>query len=329
MFKQTDIVLLKEFTEQSNPAQLGEKVKTQVAKLTHNLESHGLSHTQSKEIANKIARTAEGPISRQDWNTLESDRFSPTTHQALEAQGMSAEKVLSNPDQAETFVQEVFAREGVPNGNGGVDVPKGVTNGQYDLQKHGIDIVFADQDGIPNVSDVKKYNQASAAHLEDRGVTRLEPEVERWRQQRQSQAINYLEGHPETSNPDANDIRKPESLHYRQEIQRDVFHMDKDAQNQYFLKVEQMDDLWTQDRWLKLIKTQEGQERMRSIGVDERFLDVKKLSASPFCPEWQEILDRRSAVIVSSEQGQAGKQITNQAIFENRVKQVFQIEIRK
>jgi len=257
----------------------------QMARLTQQLEQRGISSEHASPIAERVHALAEGPIAHDDWMTLEAVRFKPETRSALDRQGLTADLVGADPDLAESYAGQVFAHEGIPDGNGGTERVRGVVPGHYDDGGHGIDLVAADAAGAPIPIEVKKYNQPSAARLEDRSIVALEPEVEHWRSQQ-----TLASGEKE-------------------------------------LPVQQMDDLWTRDRWLKLVKSPEGQSRLRQLGVDERYLDYQRLRAAPDLPEWGEILDRRTTVIVSGGGGDAGKRLVDQALFERRSKRVVKIEV--
>ncbi len=301
-----------------------EKTKAQIEKLTKKLEQGGVDKPQAGAIADKINALAEGPISHNDWMKMDVDRFSPVTKMSLDQQGLKPENILTDPDKAEDYVGAVFKLEGMPNGNGGTDMVKDIGPGHYDQAGHGIDLVAADADGTPVPIEVKKYNQPSAAHLEDRSVVELEPSVEQWRQQREAQVMTKEQGAMTDIRPDAEATWKPEVKEWQQQVGWDELRM---HEHKGELPVQQMDDLWTRDRWLKIIKTPEGQGRMRQLGIDEKFLNHRHLSSSPDLPEWQAILDQRSAVIVSGGKGDVGKHLFNQAIRENRVKQVMKIEV--
>ena len=93
------------------------------------------------------------------------------------------------------------------------------------------------------------------------------------------------------------------------------------------LPVQQMDDLWVQDRWLKVVKTPEGRARMANIGVDSKYLNYDRLRSSPELPEWRDILDRRATVIVSGSSGDTGKQMFLQSVCDGRSKSVLKIEV--
>jgi len=286
MFKPTDMRKPTDVAKPLKPTELAEKAQAQMERLTKQLERQGIDREHASAIAEKVNALAEGPVAHDDWMTLEADRFSPATKAALDQKGLTPEVVLSDPDQAEAYAGQVFAREGIPTGNGGTEKVRGVIAGHYDETGHGIDLVAADAEGVPMPIEVKKYNQPSAAHLEDRPVVKLEPEVENWCARREAQV--------------AGDHRLP---------------------------VRQMDDLWTRDRWLKLIQMPEGPARLRRAGVDEKYLGHQRLRSSPDLPEWQAILDRRMAVIVSGREGDTGKRLFHQAVAEGRAKRVVKIEV--
>jgi len=307
------------------PIELTEKIRAQMERLTRRLERQGVDREKARPIAERVAALAEGPVARDDWMTLEADRFRPETKAALEQKGLRAEIVLSDPDKAEAYTRYVFAMEGIPDGNGSTEKVRGVAPGHFDQAGHGIDLVAADADGVPVPIEVKKYDQPSAAHLEDRPIVKLEPEVERWREQREAQVMAKKRDTLTHVRPDAEATWKPEVEDWRRQIAWDEMRMHSDKKGE--LPIQQMDDLWVRDRWLKLIKTPEGRSRLSRIGVDEKYLDYRRLRASPDLPEWEAILERRTAVIVSGCEGDAGKRLFLQAIAEGRAKRVVKIEV--
>lgn len=323
---------IKSFTDKANPTKAASRAvenqaQANIEKLTRQMERRGVDHDHASEIAETIAAHAEGPVATHDRMTLEANRFSEDTQKALDETGLTREIVLADHNKAEDYVSQVFEKEGIPNGDGGVDKPKnGVASGHYEKRGEGgvgIDLVAADQDGVPIPIEVKKYQQTSSAHLEDRSVggeqhQTLEPEVVDWKAQREQQARAGINAHP-----DAAATWKPEIAEWRQQVTQDQEKMQASGE----LPVQQMDDLWTQDRWLKLIKTQDGQQRMRNIGVDAKYLDYDRLRSLPDLPEWRDILDRRTTAVVSDSHGDVGKQLFLQAVFEKRSKSVMKIEV--
>ncbi len=301
-----------------------DKARKQAEKLTKQLEQDGPAKLPISPAGEKITALAEGPVSPGDWMKMEAGRFSPVTKISLEGQGLTPEVVLNNPDKAEDYAGAVFKMEGIPNGNGGVDKVQGVAAGHYDEAGHGLDLVAVDDRGTPAPIEVKKYNQPSSAHMEDRQVVKLEPQVEQWRQQRENEVFAKQTDTLTDIRPDPKAEWKPEVKAWKQQLDWNEMRM---KQHEGRLPVQQMDDLWTQDRWLKIIKNPEGQQRIRQIGVDKKFLDYRHMSSSPDLPEWKAILDHRSAVIVSGSKGDVGKRLFNQAIQEGRVKSVIKIEV--
>jgi hypothetical protein len=304
------------------------EARANIEKLTRQLERGGVDGDKASAIAERIAVQAEGPISNGDWMTLDATRLSDVTQQRLARSGLTHEAVLSDANKAEDYTARVLELEGIPNGDGGVDkFKRGVASGHYDKRGNGgvgIDLVGADQNGVPISIEVKKYQQTSAAHLENRSVERLEPEVANWKAQREQAVRASQENHLTNIRSDAQDTWKPEVADWRRDIARDQVRMAETATGE--LPVQQMDDLWIQDRWLKLIKTQDGQQRMRDIGVDAKYLDYDRLRSSPNLPEWRDILDRRTTVVVSDSHGSVGKAMFFQAIRDGRSKSVMKIE---
>lgn len=302
----------------------GKAAKGNIEKLTRQLERQGLDQSHPSHIAAQINEQATGPIAGDDWMKMDSSRFKPSTLDTLQRQRLTPDNILSNPDRAETYAGQVLALEGIPDGNGGVEKVRGVVPGHFDQTGHGIDLVAADAKGNPIPIEVKKYNQPSAAHLEDRPVTRLEPEVAQWKAQRESLVTGLRRGDLAKFRSDAEATWKPEVADWRKQIEKDEAKMQSQKGE---LPVQQMDDLWVRDRWLKLIKSPEGQARLRQAGVNEKFLNYRRLRTAPDLPEWQTILDRRMTVVVSDRNGNVGHRLFLQAIKEKRSKQVIKIEL--
>jgi len=320
----TDIQKPSDIAKPLKPRELAEKARAQIEQLTRRLERQGVEREKATLIAERIAASAEGPVAHDDWMTLEADRFKPETRTALEREGLTHDVVLSDPDKAEVYTGRVFALEGIPDGNGGTEKVRDVVPGHFDQAEHGIDLVAADAEGVPIPIEVKKYEQPSAAELADSSVVKSEPEVEQWRTQREAQVLAKQRGALTDIRPDAEATWKPEVKEWRRQIAWDGVRMDEYKGE---LPVQQMDDLWVRDRWLKLIKTPEGQSRLSRIGVDEKYLDYQRLRTSPDLPEWQAILDRRTTVIVSGSEGDAGRRLFLQATAEGRSKRVVKIEV--
>lgn len=311
----------------TKPIELGREAQSKIEQATQKLEQAGGGARPLTPEAAKVKGLNEGPVSNNDWMTMRGDRLSRGTQDGLARLGLTGDQVLADPDKAEAFAGQVFSREGIPDGNGGTERTRnGLVPGHYD-GKHGIDLVAADQHGTPTPIEVKKYGQPSAAALEDQGVTNLEPEVEQWRKERQSKVSAYQHGRLTEKRPDAAETWKPENREWKSGLRDDAHRMTRDDRGKPYLPVQQMDDLWTRDRWLKVIKTPEGQERMRGVGVAEKYLDHRRLCSAPDLPEWQALLDRRTAVIVSDRQGAVGRRLFDQAVFEKRVRRVVKIEL--
>jgi hypothetical protein len=87
---------------------------------------------------------------------------------------------------------------------------KSVVAGHYDGAGHGIDLLAGAAKGVPVLIEVKKCNSPVVASLEDRPVTRLEPAVEDWRQQRERQVLAEQRQSLTELRPDARAEWKPE-----------------------------------------------------------------------------------------------------------------------
>ncbi len=313
--------------DRARPAKITDKIAKQagenVQKLTRQLEQTGVSKKDTGAKAEIIEQLANGPISNQDWHKMEMTRFSEQTLNALQEQNLTADVVLNDADKAESFVCEVLKREGIPDGNGGTEQVKGVAPGHYDQAGHGIDVIAADQSGVPIPIEVKKYHQISAAKMENRSVIRLEPEVENWRRQREKAVLAQERGQMTVNTAEA---WKPEVRERQKQIYRDAQKM---KQNDGRLPVQQMDDLWVRDRWLKIIRRKEGRDRLKSVGIDEKYLNVETLQTSPDRPEWKDILNRCQVVIVTDGSGATGRKLLRQLVIERRAKGVFSIEVKR
>lgn len=339
---------MKKPTELARPtsADAGKALKDKVDALTKQLERQGVDHKAAGDIAQFTANEAKGPISPTDWGMLDSSRFSPETKAFMTDQGLTHDKVMSDDRAAEEYVSHTLSQEGLPDGNGGVEQLKGVVPGHFDARGHGIDLVAIKQDGSPAPLEVKRYQHTSGASFEDRPVGQmktpegktseldLEPAVERWRAEREQKAGEFAQKYPDQVSAyrqsDDEQVRpetppelqsNPDATNLRRDASRLVDH------NGHY-PVQQMDDLWTQDRWLKLSRSEEGRDRLEKGGVDPKYLDYGKMSQSPDSAEWKTILDQRASVIVSDDGGSVGHHMTHQVMFERGGQDVYKIELK-
>lgn len=327
MFNPIDVQKPTDKLNPLKPTDLVEKAKTKakVERLTRQLKQKGVDEPHASAIAAKISELATGPISNDSWDQMDAAKFKPSTSIDLAGKGLTPDKVLPDDKLGEAYVGRVFDLEGIPNGNGGVDKVRGVVSGHYDEANHGIDLVAADAQGNPIPIDVKDYQKPSGAALSDVHTKELEPEVAQWRQQREAR-VHALKTHELTKlRPDAEEKWKPEVKSWRATIYADKTRIRKGRTGE--LPVQQMDELWTQDRWLKLIKSPEGRARLQQAGVDSKYLDYEKLRASPDLPEWQAILSRRTTVILSGNEGDTGRHLFAQCLREKRSKSVLKIKV--
>ena len=300
------------------------KDKLKIEKLSRKLERRGIERQNVSDITEILDCKARGSVDHSDWMTLDTGRFQQTTHQRLKAMQLTPGEVLSHPDKAEIFAAEVLKREGIPTGNGDTEPLNDVVSGFYDGKGHGIDLIGIDQGGIPFPIEVKKYHQASLAALSDYSITDLEPTTQRWKTQRETWGKLFNEQRLHEARPDAEEIWKPEVRDWRKQVAQDAGAMNT---NHGDLPVIQMDDLWTQDRWLKILNSPERQDQLRRAGVPQRFRDLEKLQSSPHLPEWQELLRRRTVVVVSDGQGGTGKKLYSQLRYGHRSNAVIKIQI--
>ncbi len=325
---------VKTITDRDNsPASDGitERAKANIKKLAGRLERAGMNTDDARSIAQRTAENAESPIASDDWMKVRSELFSDDTQEKL-AEDFSRDAVLADHNLAEEYASRVFELEGIPDGNGGVEKVKGeVVSGHYEKRGEGgvgIDLVAADDNGVPIPIEIKKYRQTSAAHLENRSVggqndKKLEDEVARWKAEREKLVQTKQQGSEVRISREAFETN-PSVEHWQRRVAWDELRM---AEYKGELPVQQMDDLWTRDRWLKIIKEDEGRGRMRQAGVGEKYLDYDKLRDDPNLPEWQDILDQRTTVIVSDSGGDTGQAMFLQAVQEGRSRAVIKIEV--
>ena len=81
------------------------------------------------------------------------------------------------------------------------------------------------------------------------------------------------------------------------------------------LSLDQMGGLWTRDRWLKLVKDEDNCNRLRQAGVSEEYLDLENLR-NPYSKQWQDILDRRTSMIITTDKENVSDKLYSQALFE-------------
>lgn len=300
------------------------KDKLKAEKLTRKLEYAGVDKQKTSDLVESLERKAHGAIDHSDWMTLDTDRFQPATYERLQAVQLTPSEVLSHPDKAEIFVAEVLKREGIPTGNGDTEPLNDVISGFYDTKGHGMDLIGVDQGGIPFPIEVKKYHQTSLAALSDYRISDLEPTTQRWKDQRKRWAELHNNESLYEARADAEEIWKPEVSEWRKQVAQDA---DAMKTNHGDLPITQMDDLWTQDRWLKILNSPERQDQLQRAGVPQRFCDLKRLQSSPWLPEWQELLRRRTVVVVSDGQGSVGKKLYGQLRYAHRCSAVVKIQI--
>jgi len=277
---------------------------------------------------------ARPPLDRSDkaLATIDNDLLKPETRAALHAQGLTSASIADDHsgDQAEACTRTVLEREGIPDGSGGMEPVKRVVPGTHD-RKHGIDLIAVTQDGQPAPIEVKKRLDASSAALEDKPVSKdaLEPEVQRAKQERERQLQLYRDGKRSQLRPDHAATWKPEVAQWQRTMETDLARSRPDEQGVPRLSVEQMDDLWVKDRYLKLLRTDGGPERLQTAGVDPKYCQIENFVDShgslTDTSLWDDILSQRTTVIVSPADDPAGKVLFDQAVFENRSRRVLKI----
>mgnify|MGYP000880953390 CR=1 FL=1 len=294
--------------------------------------------------------------------TLDSARFRPETRAALDAQGLDSAAIAADRggDKAEAATRTILEREGIPDGAGGMEQVKRVVPGTHD-GKHGIDDIAVTTDGKPIPLEVKNRADAANAALADHDSTALEPEVRKAHDAYADQVIRYRDemarvapagdgpgdGEPLSAydrqrriaqaeglaalRPDYADTWKPEVAQWHARMEADAQRLKTDKDGNVTLPVEQMDRFWTQDRYLKLLRSDGGPDRLRSAGVaseyctESNFVDGNgNLRDTPL---WDDVLANRTTVIVSPGDAPAGKRMLDQAIFEDRSHRVAKISL--
>ena len=112
-------------------------------------------------------------------------------------------------------------------------------------------------------------------------------------------------------------------------MQADLARANSDTEGVPRLPVEQMDKLWTKDRYIKLLKSDGGAERLHTAGVDPQYCQLDNFVDGngnlKDTPLWDDILADRMTVIVSHTDDPAGKKLLDQAIFQDKSKRVLKI----
>jgi hypothetical protein len=94
-----------------------------------------------------------------------------------------------------------------------------------------------------------------------------------------------------------------------------------------------MDDLWVKDRYIKLLKSDGGPERLQTAGVAEQYCKLESLVDESGnlieTPLWDEILSRRATVVVTPSDGTTSKKLLDQSVFEDKSKRVVRIRLNK
>jgi hypothetical protein len=281
-----------------------------------------------------VGAAEHSPLNPQDpaWMTIDESQINPETKAALSQQGLSPESVAADVsgDQAEAYARTVFEREGIPDGSGHMEPVGRVVPGTYD-GKHGIDLVAATQDQKPVLMEVKKRAHADDAYLTGAGrgqTDDLTAGVRESKEAYERQLQAYRGGDYSRLRPDANETWKPEVAQWHRKMQSDADRLvTKDGVER--LPVEQMDEIWTKDRYIRLLDSPGGADRLRSAGVHPKYCRLDNLVDSGGCPMetplWDDILENRMTVIVSPTDDPAGKRMLDQAIFENKSARVLKI----
>jgi hypothetical protein len=224
---------------------------------------------------------------------LNASEFKPETKAALRTQDLSGpDAVLADNtgDKAEATAQTVLKYEGLPEGNREAQPMKDVIPGHYD-GKHGIDLVGIAPDGRPIPIEVKKRaGESNSVGQDTVPLENMEPETLALKE----------------------DILRERAVNPALREKADQLEKGDDPDPD--LSTDQMAGLWTRDRWLKLVKSEEHLDRLRQAGVAEEYLDLDNLKVAD-SPQWRTILDGRTTVIVSDDREGASTTLSREALF--------------
>jgi hypothetical protein len=250
----------------------------------------GIAAIQGKVEATPAEGTA--PIAEPKYS-LAASRFQPETSAALKQQSLDdADSVLNDASggKAEATAQTVLKHEGLPSATADSQKLEDVIPGHYD-HMHGIDLVGISEDGKPIPIEVKKRAGIGDSLGGDSiPEDKMEPET---------LALK-------------DDILRERSVNPA--LREEAAQMADRARPEPELANEQMAGLWTRDRWLKLVKDDVHRERLAQAGVSQEYLDLDNLG-SAYSPQWRDILDNRTTVIVSDNRQGASTTLMREALF--------------
>ena len=229
--------------------------------------------------------------------TLNASTFKPETRQALREQGLdNVDDILADHRgvKAENLTQTVLTHEGLPDGAGSTLPLRAVIPGHYDDQGHGIDLIGVAPDGRPIPIEVKKRADANLDRL-GHDSAKISPATEELR-------ADILR--ERTYNPALRD----KALDLAEKTAHGESKPDPELSN------EQMAGLWTRDRWLKLVDDPERKEALLAAGIRPEFVEPANLT-SAYSPQWEEILNGRTVVIVSGDKSDVTNTLFREAAF--------------
>lgn len=304
------------------------------------LSEAGQRAMQGRELDRALADRSDylsesAPLDMQDkaLMTIDSKYLHPETQLALQRQGLSSQTIIGDysGDKAEAYARTIFEREGIPNGSSGMENVKRVVPGTYD-GKHGIDLIAATEDGKLIPIEVKKRSDARQAHLNGPvEASGLEPETRKAKDLYEQQLQMYHDREYGALRRDWADRWKPEVAEWHRDMEFDLNRAEFDSRGVPRLAVEQMDELWTKDRYLKLLRSDGGADRLRTAGVHPKYCRLDNfvdgngnLKDSPL---WEDVLVNRMTVIVSPTDHPTSKTLLDQAIFESKSNRVLKIDV--
>jgi hypothetical protein len=285
------------------------------------------------------------PLSQDDkaQMTIDFSQLQPETQKALQAQGITSTSIANDHTQGEPCTRTILEREGIPDGNGGMEKVKRIVPGTYN-DIHGIDLIGVSHDGHPIPIEVKTQAQYAKLSEKSRAESRLEPEVLQTKRDREQDLLIYRDKERERlrllheREKDGrqkldSDYISGLSPHFKQQLtqkEKDLTRSQPDAQDRPRLPVEQMDELWVKDRYIKLLRRSGGAERLQSAGISPEYCQVENLvhgGRLKDTPLWDDILSKRTTVIVGPADAPRGRTMFKQAVFEKKSKRVLRIAI--
>lgn len=292
------------------------------------------------------ARDHTPPLSRDDkaLMTIDFSQLQPKTREALQAQGITSTSIVNDSSQGEVCTRTVLEREGIPDGSGQMERVKRVVPGTYNTV-HGIDLIAVTQDGKPMPIEVKTHAKYAKLDGKPKAESHLEPEVLQAKRDREQELQMYRDGQRDNLrllrqwerdgrqklDPDRVNRLAPDLRQQLTKMEDDMNRSWQDVQGSINLPVEQMDELWVKDRYLKLLRSDGGTDRLLTAGVHPKYCRIDNLVNGTGnlieTPLWDDILSQRMTVVVSPAGAPSGRKMFEQAVFEKKSNRVLKIAL--